>query len=275
VRPPPRPSKSAFTLIELLVVIAITAVLIGLLLSAVQRARLSAARSASSNNLHQIVLAVHQYQEQNSFLPNFVTTIGNDPGTKAYASVFTKILPNLEQEALYRDALAKGLSALNVPVKTYVGPADATAVTTDGGCSYAANFAPFGKANQTLARSFPDGTGTTILFTERYMVCGDPPFPTFNAWPIVADGVRVGSYLRTSAAFLAADMPLQFQPAVNDCQPGGASSFDSTSILVALADGTVRPVSRSAAESPSSKRGVTTWQAALTPDGGEVLGPDW
>jgi prepilin-type N-terminal cleavage/methylation domain-containing protein/prepilin-type processing-associated H-X9-DG protein len=92
---PTRPRARAFTLIELLVVIAIIAVLIGLLLPAVQKVREAANRTKCSNNLKQIALAFLNYESEVGFLP------AGSLSTKSPLSAIVQAMPYLEQTAAY------------------------------------------------------------------------------------------------------------------------------------------------------------------------------
>jgi prepilin-type N-terminal cleavage/methylation domain-containing protein len=254
--------RTGFTLIELLVVIAIIAVLIGLLLPAVQKVREAAARTTSSNNLKQIALAVHNYAGANGDkLPAMVDVGTNAPTGGGVQSLFFNMLPYIEQDNVYRlfvktapvsyysASFPKGASAQII--KALISPADSTAsngttqvspMTVPGGTppapfqssyvgefattSYAGNGLVFKGNTGGLPRTFVDGTSNTIMFAERFQVCAPASGTTiYNFWGLGLYDARMPTFATLAPAGLYTNPTGTGQVAPSTAAPNGVTTY--------------------------------------------------
>ena len=298
----------AFTLIELLVVIAIIAILIGLLLPAVQKVREAAARAQCQNNLKQISLAtVNCTDTHQGLLP---PSIGNYPNqdpspNNSSGGFFFHILPFIEQDNLYKacwipdstqGAYGDGRNGVNptysswaaqqfADPKVLICPSDPTypGSWTKTETSYGYNGNVFTVAYQGWGSThrFPayitDGTSNTIFFTDKEATnFGNSNWTPDNGLNVWVDwGPSISSIEAGQPTGNAAIFIVQPKLGCSATGQGSGGCGDGNRASSPHTGGINVGMGDGSVRFVAQGTSPATWWAALTPNAGDLLGSDW
>lgn len=292
--------SNGFTLIELLVVIAIIAILIGLLLPAVQKVREAAARAQCSNNLKQMGLATQNCNDTYGALPPAWGYWPPSNATWTNSMPQSCLLPFIEQQNIYNNESPPS-NAWTGPyyyssiIKTYICPSDPSIPATGSvptqygnaiGTSYAFNYLVFGQVTNQggnpptitlpntgvnrwcgrIPATIPDGLSNTVFWTEKYGQCGNGGSAWAFANTCCANGYPTVELFNLGVGAYFQIMPNPFTSAAA-CDPTRASTGHTGGIMAGLGDGSVRICAQGM--SP------TTWFLAMVPNDGLPMPSDW
>ena len=248
---PRRQTRSGFTLIELLVVIAIIAILIGLLVPAVQKVREAAARTETNNNLSQLGKATHNFAgTYNTKLPMHGIPTGAVALNGKNSTVFFHLLPFVEQDNVYNQNVQANNTNI---VRAYLSPLDFTSSDgktsgNHGATNFAANVNMFTGAQKRLPASFnPAGTSNIVMFAGRYANCPGNSSANRAAW----------SNRSSNVTLFTPSQGMQFGPTQAACVITRVQGFSAAGVNVCMGDGSVRQVSPSVPQA--------TWVIATNP----------
>jgi len=204
-----RRRRPGFTLIELLVVIAIIALLIALLLPAVQKVRAAADRMVCANNLKQIGIALHNYANDHGKFPVGGITEGACCGTRSYTTWTIELLPYLEMDNLFKQYAQRPVFNEDAPnaifrqisVKSYICPADMDtrgSLSIDRPASGPGRNLPYGRGSYRAVSGKSGFTGRVFWDTCEPGLINRLPAPYTGRLPMEWRGLlhSTGGHLR-------------------------------------------------------------------------------